>query len=66
VGRFSLKKLSELELTTQYQTEIWNSSADLETFNDSEDVHRAWENITDNVTGSRLNCRGCTIQTKVI
>jgi hypothetical protein len=22
VGRFSLKKLSELELTTQYQTEI--------------------------------------------
>ena len=46
---FSLRKLNELEVRKQYQTEISNGFAALENLSDSEDINRAWENITENI-----------------
>jgi hypothetical protein len=43
--RFNLRKLSELEVTKQYQIEITNRFAALENLNVSNDVSRVWENI---------------------
>jgi hypothetical protein len=42
VERFTLKQLSELLVTEQYQIEISNRFAALETLSDSEDINRAW------------------------
>ena len=43
--RFNLRKLNELEVRKQYQTEITNRSAALENLSDEVDINRAWENI---------------------
>jgi len=47
--RFNLRKLNELEVRKQYQTEITNSFAALENLSDGEDINRAWENIKGNI-----------------
>ena len=43
--RFNLRKLSELEVTKQYQIKIINKFAALENLNDSEDIKRTSKNI---------------------
>ena len=43
--RFNLRKLNESEVREQYQIEITNRFAALETLNNDEDVNRTWENI---------------------
>ena len=43
--RFNLRKLSELEVTKEYQIKISNRFAALENLNDGEDINRTWENI---------------------
>ena len=50
--RFNLRKLNELEVRKQYQTEISNRFAALENLSDSEDIHRALENIKENIKTS--------------
>jgi len=50
--RFNLRKLKEPEVREQYQIEITNRFAALENANDDEDVHRAWENIKENMQTS--------------
>ena len=52
MGRFNLRKLSELEVRKQYQIEITNRFAALENLNDSKDINRAWENIKENIKTS--------------
>jgi hypothetical protein len=47
--RFTLKKLSELEVRKQYQLKISNRCAALENLNVSEDINRASENIKENI-----------------
>jgi len=47
--RFNLRKLNELEVRRQYQTEISNRFAALENLSDSKDINRAWENIKENI-----------------
>jgi len=49
VGRFYFRKLNELEVRKQYQTEVSNRFAALENLNCSEDINRAWENIKENI-----------------
>ena len=49
---FNLRKVSELEIRKQYQTETSNSFVALEKLNNSEDIHMAWENIKENVKSS--------------
>jgi hypothetical protein len=49
VERFNLKKLREMEVRKQFQTEICNRFEALDNLNDSEDINRAWENIKENV-----------------
>jgi hypothetical protein len=46
VERFNLKKLSELEVRKQYQIKISNRFAAFENVNVSEDINRAWENLS--------------------
>ena len=41
MGRFNLRKLSELEVRKHYQIKISNRSAALEHLNDREAMHRA-------------------------
>jgi hypothetical protein len=48
VERFNLRKLSELEVTKEYQIQISKRFAALENLKDGEDINRAWENITKN------------------
>ena len=50
--RFNLRKLNELEVRKQYQTEISKRVAALENLSDSEDMHRAWENSIENIKTS--------------
>ena len=52
VERFNLRKLNELEVWKQYQTEITNRFAALENLSDDEDINRAWENIKENIKTS--------------
>ena len=52
VERFNLRKLSELEARKQYQIKISNMFAALENLNDNEDIHRACENIEENIKTS--------------
>jgi hypothetical protein len=49
VERFNQKKLSELEVRTQYQIDISNMFVALENLNDSEDIHTACETIKENI-----------------
>ena len=50
--RFNLKKLSELEVSKQYQIKISNRFAALENLNDSKAINRTWENIKENIKTS--------------
>jgi len=52
VKRFNLCTLSELEFRKQYQIKISNRFAALENLNDSENIKRDWENITENITSA--------------
>ena len=48
-GRFSLRKLNDLEVKKQYQIEIKNRFAALENKSENKDINRAWESITENI-----------------
>jgi len=50
--RFNLRKLNELTVRKQYQSEITNRTAALENLSDDEDINRAWENIKKNIKTS--------------
>jgi RNA binding exosome subunit len=52
VGRFNLRKLNELEVSEQYQTEISNRLATLENLSESKDINRALEKIKENIKTS--------------
>ena len=56
--RFNLRKLNELEVRKQYQTEITNKFAALENISDGEDINRAWENIKENIKTSATESLG--------
>ena len=47
--RFNLNKLNDLEVRKQYQVEITNRFAAMETLNKDEDVSRIWGNIKHNI-----------------
>ena len=47
--RFNLSKLNGLEVRKQYQVEITNWFASLETLHEDEDVNRIWGNIKHNI-----------------
>jgi len=54
--RFNLRKLNELGVRKQYQTEITNRFAALENLND--DVNKTWENIKENIKTSAKGILG--------
>jgi len=58
VGRYYLRKLSELEGCKQYQIQISKRFAALENLNDSEDINMAWENIKENIKTSAKESLG--------
>jgi len=43
--RFNLRKLNEMEVRKQYQTEITNRFAALENLSDDDDINRDWETL---------------------
>jgi hypothetical protein len=47
--KFNLKKLHEGDVKEQYQVTIRNNFAALENLEDSGDINRAWDNITENI-----------------
>jgi hypothetical protein len=49
VERIYLKKLNEKEVKEKYQVTIANKCAALENIEDSGDINRAWNNITENI-----------------
>jgi len=53
VERFNLRKLNEMEVRKQYQTEISNRFAAVENLSDSEDTKYTKENIKTSAKGSR-------------
>ena len=56
--RLYLRKLNELEVRKQYQIEITKRFADLENLSYGEDIHRAWENINENIKTSTKESLG--------
>ena len=56
--RFNPRKLNELEVRKQYQTEITNRFAALENLKDYEGVNRTWENIKENIKTSAKESPG--------
>jgi len=56
--RFNLRKLNEWEVSKQYQIEITNRFAVLESLNNNEDINRAWENIKENIKTSAKQSLG--------
>jgi len=56
--RANLRKLNELEVTKQYQTEITNRFVALENLSDGEDINRAWENIKETIKISAKDSLG--------
>ena len=56
--RFNLRKLKELEVRKQYQIEISNRFAALESLSDDKDINRAWENIKENIKTSAKESLG--------
>jgi hypothetical protein len=47
--RFNVRTLNELKVRNKYQIEISNRFAALENLNDCKNIHRAWENIKENI-----------------
>jgi len=58
VERLNLRKLNKLEVRKQYQIKISNKFADLENRSDSEEIHRVWENIKENIQISAIESLG--------
>jgi hypothetical protein len=58
VARFNLKKFRELQVMKWYQIKISKRFAALEKLNDSEDINRAWKNITENIKTSAKKSLG--------
>jgi hypothetical protein len=58
VERFNLRKVNKLEVRKEYQIKISNWFAALETFSDSKNTHRAWENIKENIKTSAKESLG--------
>jgi hypothetical protein len=56
--RFNLKKLNDLEVRKQYQTEITKSFAALENLSEDEDINRVWESIKENIKPSAKESLG--------
>ena len=56
--RLNLRKLNELEIRKQYQTEILKKLAALDNLNDGKDIDRAWENIKENIKTSDKDSPG--------
>ena len=52
--RINLRKLYELEVRKQYQTEITNRFADLENLSDGEDISKGRKNIKENIKTSAI------------
>jgi hypothetical protein len=50
--RFNLRKLNELEVRKRYQIKISHRLVALEKLGNSKDIHRAWENIKENINTS--------------
>ena len=50
--RFNLRKLNELEVRKQYQTEVTNRFATLENLRDNKNINRAWETIIEYIKTS--------------
>jgi len=55
---FNLRKLNEMEVRKQYQTEITDRLSALENSWDGEDINRAWANIKGNIKTSAKECLG--------
>ena len=51
-GRFNLRKLNDLEVRKQYQTETTNRCAALENVSEDADINRGWESIKENIKTS--------------
>jgi hypothetical protein len=49
IERFNLKKLTEVDVTEQYQVTIRNRFAALENLKDNGDINMAWDNIRENI-----------------
>jgi hypothetical protein len=49
VERFNLKEQSEMEVRKRFQIELSKWFAAFENLNDSEYIHRAWEDIKENM-----------------
>jgi len=58
VGRFNLRKLTEVEVRKLYQIKFPNRFVALENLCDSEDINRAWENIKGNIKTSAKESLG--------
>jgi hypothetical protein len=50
--RHNPKKLNNVEVTEQHQVEVSNRFAALENLDDSADINRVWESITQNIKTS--------------
>ena len=50
--KLNLRKLNELEVKKEFQTESTNRFAGLENLSDGEDINKAWENIKENLKTS--------------
>jgi hypothetical protein len=57
-GRFNLRKLNDLEVRKQYQTDITNRFAPLENVSEDEDINRAWESIKESIKTSATESLG--------
>jgi len=56
--RFNLRKLNELEVSKQYQTEITNGLAASDNISGDEDINRPWENIKKKIKTSAKESLG--------
>jgi len=56
--RFNLRKPNALEIRKQYQINISNRFAVLESLNDSENINRVWKNFKDIIKPSAKESRG--------
>jgi hypothetical protein len=59
MGRFNLRKLSQLEVTNNIRLRSQTDVA-LKNLNDSEHINRGWENITENIKTSAKK-KSCSI-----
>jgi len=57
--------INESEFREQYQIEVTNRFAALETVKDEEDVNRTWKNIKENILTSVKKVRVCTNRSRI-